>query len=167
MRERGRTRYLEFAVAVVVLLTVPLAGKANSDPYRTEALNPPTHYSPWTGPEQLEVPVPLLEVAPDTSSVLTLAQLTDLALRNNPRTRQAWAAARVEAAQYGVAKSLLMPRVDLVTSTTGRDRFGDIWCSDSGYGRYGPVASLSYVLAALALERRKSTRKAFACWPPI
>src|SRR5690606_19472823 len=103
MHECSRTRIHEWCVAMVTALAMLPAAWADDDPYRTQARIPPNHHSAWTGGEALDVPLPLLEVAPDVSAALTLAQLTDLALRNNPRTRQAWAAARVEAAQYGIA----------------------------------------------------------------
>jgi outer membrane protein TolC len=89
----------------------------------------------------------LLEVAPDISKPLTLAELTDLALRNNPRTRQAWANARIEAAQYGIARSALMPKIDLLLNANrARTISGTTGIATGEQNRYGPSASLSYVL---------------------
>jgi TolC family type I secretion outer membrane protein len=88
-----------------------------------------------------------LEVVPNTSEALTLAQLTDLALRNNPRTRQAWANARFEAAQYGIAKSALMPQIDLLLSANrARTISNTSGIATPEQNRYGPSISLSYVL---------------------
>ena len=43
------------------------------------------------------------------SAGLRLADVVDLALCNNPQTREAWASARVQAAQVGVAQSAYLP----------------------------------------------------------
>lgn len=45
---------------------------------------------------------------------LSLAELTDLALLNSPRTREVWAAARAEAAALGVAEAAFLPSLDAV-----------------------------------------------------
>src|SRR5690606_17040619 len=111
MHEGCRTRSYAVVLTAFLYIAAPWAA-ADGDPYRTDALVPPNHYSSWPEATAPDPPAPALEVAPDTSLTLTLAQLTDLALRNNPRTRQAWAAARFEAAQYGVAKSSLLPQID-------------------------------------------------------
>jgi outer membrane protein len=130
------------------LSLVPLSAPANDDPYKTKAMVPPAPHVRWAPDGQLpQSPAPLLEKAPDLASTLTLAELTDLALRNNPRTRQAWATARVEAAQYGLARSALMPRIDatlnvnrarVVSATTG--------LATHEQSRIVPNVSLSYVL---------------------
>jgi outer membrane protein TolC len=110
-------------------------------------LIPPTPFSRWNLEEKLEVPAPVLNVAPDVSSVMTLAQLTDLALRNNPRTRQAWAAARAEAAQYGIAQSATSPRIDaVINANRARVISGTSGVATHEQNRYGPGISLSYVL---------------------
>lgn len=46
----------------------------------------------------------------------SLSDVVDQALCYNPRTRQAWAAARVQAAQTGAAKSAYLPSVNLNTA---------------------------------------------------
>lgn len=47
---------------------------------------------------------------------LTLADVADVSLCNNPQTNEVWASARIQAAQLGVAKSAYLP---LVTDTVG------------------------------------------------
>lgn len=132
---------------MVASVSLPLVGQANDDPYKTGALVAPNHFTQWPVPQSLEPTAPVPEVTPDASALLTLAQLTDLALRNNARTRQAWAAAQVEAAQYGLARSAEMPRLDVlafanrarvVSATTG--------LATPEQNRYGANASLSYIL---------------------
>lgn len=46
------------------------------------------------------------------ASALSLTDVVDLALRNNPQTQLSWAQARAGAAQYGAAASALFPTVD-------------------------------------------------------
>jgi len=76
----------------------------SSDPLKTEALTPPA------------VPDGYLEGSACTAinydKVLTLADVADAALCNNPQTREAYASARVQAAQVGIAKSAYLPSVN-------------------------------------------------------
>ena len=72
----------------------------SDDPLKTRALTPPA------------IPDGYLDGAYDTvctashyDDVLTLAAVTEAALCNNPQTREAYANARVQAAQVGIAKS--------------------------------------------------------------
>ena len=142
-----RTRFSHWVLAATMLTASATVSIANDDPYKTEARIPPNHFSRWDSATSVESTAPVLEVPPDINSVLNLAQLTDLALRNNPRTRQAWAAARIEAAQYGLAQSSLMPKIDLgYIFNRSRPVSGTSGAPTPGYGRYGPAASLSYVL---------------------
>ncbi len=78
---------------------------------------------------------------------MSLAELTEFALRNNPKTRQAWHAARAAAAGVGVEQADLLPqitanynltRVQPISATTGTV---SPWQT-----RYGPSVSLSYIL---------------------
>jgi len=120
---------------------------ANGDPYRTESLTAPNQYSKWPMPDRPEPPAPVVEVVPDASTSLTLAHLTDLALRNNARTRQAWAAAQAEAAQYGIARSAEMPRIDLLANVNrARVVSGTSGLATHEQNRYGPNVSLSWIL---------------------
>lgn len=52
----------------------------------------------------------------DISKTLTLADVTEAALCNNPQTRETYANAKVQAAQLGIAKSAYLPTL---TNTTG------------------------------------------------
>lgn len=79
--------------------------------------------------------------------LLTLPELTEFALRNNPKTRQAWFAARAAAAGVGIEQADLLPQITAniaatrtlpVSATTGST---SPWIT-----RYGPSISLSYVL---------------------
>lgn len=147
MRDSRRTRYSQALTGAVLLLAAMSAAVANDDPYKTDVLVPPNHYSRWQLPEGIEASTPVPEVMPGADSVLTLAQLTDLALRNNARTRQAWASARAEAAQYGLTRAAGMPRFDvLLNANRARVLSNTSGVATHEQNRYGPSVSLSYVL---------------------
>lgn len=66
----------------------------------------------WSGiPRPVNLPPPCTSVE-DYSDPLSVEQLIDLALRNNPRTRVSWEAAKVSAYDWKVAQSTLYPTVD-------------------------------------------------------
>jgi len=122
------------------------------DPFRTEGKVSPAPQLPW----QPTVPLPAIPVPPTTpqpsaSAPLTLPELTEYALRNNPRARQAWFAARAAAAGVGIEQADLLPqlsglfaasRVRPVSATTG--------ATSPWQNRYGPSVSLSYVIFDMA-----------------
>src|SRR5690242_6902861 len=77
---------------------------------------------------------------------LTLTDVIDLALRNNPATRVSWAQARSTAALYGVEQSAYYPALTL-TGTYGTSK--SITANSRVPGprtQYGPTLSLSYLL---------------------
>lgn len=71
------------------------------DPRNVESLITQHPDTPWIGDRLPASPKPVVEI-PNPERPLTLAELTDLALRNNPQTRTAWASARAAAAQVGI-----------------------------------------------------------------
>ena len=97
-----------------LMLMLALAGpggptghaQQNRDPFDVQRLRPATPSSFWEGPRgtcaaPLQVPDPL-----------RLADAVDVALCNNPQTRQSWANAKVQAAQVGIARSDYLPSID-------------------------------------------------------
>ncbi|HEY4219018.1 MAG TPA: TolC family protein [Gemmatimonadaceae bacterium] len=88
---------------------------------------PPSPSVPWTVPEAVRTPPPPAAppVAPQASAALqadsaneqgaqdlSLTDVIDLALRNNPATRESWATALAAADQYGASKGALFPNVN-------------------------------------------------------
>ncbi|MGH9695247.1 MAG: TolC family protein, partial [Bryobacteraceae bacterium] len=82
---------------------------------------PPSPNVPWTVPAGAIKPEPLvtaataLAVPPDLEQhiqQLSLADVVDLALRNNPATRASWAQARASADLLGSARGQYYPTVD-------------------------------------------------------
>ncbi|MGB7815647.1 MAG: TolC family protein [Methylotenera sp.] len=76
----------------------------SNDPLKTEAFTPPA------------IPTGYLEgsacATANYDKVLTLADVAEAALCNNPQTREAYASARIQAAQVGIAKSAYLPSVN-------------------------------------------------------
>src|SRR6187549_3109737 len=65
------------------------------DPFRTDRNISPAPQTPWQPVAPLPaVPSPPVAEQRPVDGPLTLAELTEYALRNNPRARQAWFAAR-------------------------------------------------------------------------
>ncbi|HQU77829.1 MAG TPA: TolC family protein [Azonexus sp.] len=77
------------------------------DPFNTEGITPPRPTPQTVGrsgdaPCAREIP----------AAPLTAIDAVDLTLCNNPQTREVWAAARVQAAQVGVAQAAWLPGLD-------------------------------------------------------
>jgi len=118
------------------------------DPFNTEQKTAPAPDKRW----EPTAPLPALTILGAAESLagdkpLTLPELTEFALRNNPRTRQAWFAARVAAASLGVTKGDELPQIAggyavahtrPVSATSGLIA---PWLN-----RWGPQISFSYVL---------------------
>src|SRR5688500_12970227 len=86
--------------------------------------------------------------APDRASTpVRLGELTEHALRNHPRARQAWHAARAAAAGIRVEEADFLPQL---TGTVGVNRIrpvsGTTGAVSPWQTRYGPSVNLTYVL---------------------
>src|SRR4051812_40018070 len=159
---------LAFAATVVPAQAQSFFGSI--DPFSTSGKVAPAPNQRWNPQDALPaVPPPssLQSIPADLNRPMSLAELTEMALTLNVRTRQAWLQARVEAAQSGVDHAGDFPTI------TGQiaDRIGRPLSGTSGFpnttlindrgdsasaaqgGRsysvfttYGPSISLSYVL---------------------
>jgi TolC family type I secretion outer membrane protein len=97
---------LRHGVLIAVLAATPALA---TDPFGAlEAVPPMAGLHPAPAPCQ----------PADLARPLDLATVVDLALCNNPQTRQGWASARVQAAQVGVAQSAFLPSVSASASVT-------------------------------------------------
>jgi TolC family type I secretion outer membrane protein len=80
---------------------------------------------------------------PPPGSTLTLAQVIDIALANNPATRTAWLAARAAEFAVGSARSAYFPEVDvLANATRSRSAAEDARASTS----IAPSVAITYLL---------------------
>lgn len=148
--QRYSRLWLALAALVGCIVVAPSAWSQywRNDPLDTESKTVPAPGTRWESSQALPaVTAPASPAQPNRAEPLSLAQLTEFALRNNPKTRQAWYAARAAAAGVGMEQADLLPqitanynltRVQPISATTG---VVSPWQT-----RYGPSVSLSYVL---------------------
>jgi len=118
------------------VLTFPaLAGQ--SDPFATQGLVAASQ----VGSVQRNVLLTPCQGEYSATSSLTLTDVVERALCNNPQTREAWANARYQAAQVGVGKSAYLPSLDLDGKESRNWRDGG-----STYSQLSVTLSLGYVL---------------------
>lgn len=110
---------------------------SNDDPFDTESLTPPA-----IPPAYLDEARGYECTAPDFNSQLSLTDVANSALCNNPQTREAWASARQQAAQLGVARSAYLPSIN--NSLSGNLNAA----SPESNSRDNPYTSLSNSLVA-------------------
>jgi outer membrane protein len=118
------------------------------DPFRTRDSVAPAPGVAWEPRQPLpRVVAPELTPAPQSAAPLTLAELTEYALRNNPRARQAWHAARAAAAGVGIEQADYLPQLSgLFGVTRVRPISGTTGVASPPQTRFGPSLSLSYIL---------------------
>jgi len=145
------TRRALLALSAFALGTA-IAGASESifDPRDYGALTAPSPSSRWVPSEPLPgVPIPGVpaQFSDALQEPMSLVQLTDLALQLNPRTREAWAAARAEAMGVGVAAADQLPQLGLLLNfnrqQSSSQTTGNLVPSQN---RYGPNLTLGYVL---------------------
>jgi outer membrane protein TolC len=114
------------------------------DPFKTSQDLPKIN-KPWVSHEKLptigEVPSPIIPKTP-----MNLAQLTELALINNPKSRAQWAQVSIDAAALGLAKSAYLPSLTLTTSLVQTQPISTSGATNLKQNRYGPSLTLNYVL---------------------
>lgn len=119
------------------------------DPFGIEQRTSPAPERRWESNQPLpSVPEPKAAAeALKTNAPLTLPELTEFALVNNPRTRQAWFAARAAAAAVGVAEGDDLPTINGSWSwLRSRPVSGTTGLIAPWLNRWGPAISLSYTL---------------------
>lgn len=82
----------------------------------------------------------------DRLARLTLTDVVDLALRNNPATRASWAAAREAAAVYGSARGEWFPTIDVNGNYTRLKSVASQGRTAVEQSVYGPSATVSWLL---------------------
>lgn len=94
------------------------------DPYTLAPTNPYSTWTPLEGNQLVSTKYCQTLLPPSFhTEKLALAQLLDIALQNNPSTKQSWAAARAAAAEYGVSLSAFYPNA-VVSGFFYRQRAG-------------------------------------------
>ncbi len=127
-----------FLFLAVVQVGSALAAGAG-DPFDTDALAPPR---PALYGAAADGVTPCS--APQSAAPLALLEAVDLALCNNPQTREVWANARAQAAQVGVARAAYLP--GLAGSVSASRNWTDSAVRRSPYDQNSAGLTLSYLL---------------------
>jgi outer membrane protein len=146
------TRYLQ---AISLVLVSVVAGCGNPPRVNGIAGASPSPNVPWTPPpgavkpESLVTPAIAAAVPADLQQrirQLTLVDVVDLALRNNPATRASWAQARASADFFGSARGQYFPTI-AATANVSRIQSPATLARPAGTRTdKGPSASLNYLL---------------------
>ncbi|HUQ98827.1 MAG TPA: TolC family protein [Gemmatimonadaceae bacterium] len=116
---------------------------------------PPSPSTPWKAPAgavKAEARIENAKTAAIPADIeqrirqLTLVDVVDLALRNNPATRASWAQARASADFFGAARGAYYPTVN-GTANLSRAKSPNTNARNGGIStQYGPAISLNYLL---------------------
>ena len=95
-------------VAVLLTLAPEVRAVGSIDPFDTAATTPPRPALTGYRSRNSEEPC----TPPQSDALIGVIDAVDLALCNNPLTREIWANARAQAAQVGVAQAAYLPNLD-------------------------------------------------------
>jgi outer membrane protein len=148
--DRRRDRH---ATLLLVAAWGALAGCAGTPAVSGVRGVSPAPEVPWTPPPMARaaprdsVPVPAVpEELGERIRRLTLADIVDLGLRNNPATRLAWANARTAASAYGAERGAWLPTVDAEVSAARLKTAASQGRSAVEQSVLTPSVTLSYLL---------------------
>lgn len=117
------------------------------DPFDTHKQVAPAPHVPWSPDAALPVVgAPALVGDLAKNLPLSLPELTEFALRNNPRTRQSWLAARAAAAGVAIEQADQLPQITAGYAVTRSQQVTNQGALVPWQTRFGPSISLSYVL---------------------
>jgi TolC family type I secretion outer membrane protein len=117
------------------------------DPFGTERYVPAAPGVRWQSPEALpQVPPARSASLPLEDRPLSLPELTEFALQNNPQTRQAWYAARAQAAGVGIEQSDYLPQITADVLWQRSETGSQTGNQNPWLTRYGPALTLTYLL---------------------
>jgi outer membrane protein len=141
--------------AISLLLILGVAGCGNPPRVSGVAGAPPSPSVPWKAPAGVIKPEPLVApaiaaaVPPDLQErirQLSLVDVVDLALRNNPATRASWAQARAAASLFGSARGAYYPTVDGSATLSRIQSPATLQRPAGKRTEYGPSVALNYLL---------------------
>ena len=140
--------------AVVLCMAAAAAGCSSLGPRGLTASSPvpeaperPLQLSPPAPPEMSSPVIP--EHLLEEGATFTLADVVDIALRNNPVTRTAWLEALSAAAELGSTRSAYYPRLDLTIDATRTQQSALGGQFDFLQTSYGPTVDLSWLVLDL------------------
>ena len=154
------------ASALLALAAIAGGACAHVSPGRAIARDTPASAAtPWTPTdearaEQKPTPPPgIPEKYRREKTILSLAEVIDIALRNNPATRASWARSRAAAAVVGEKRAEYFPEITLGANLTRQKTTalgGQVTFLQT---TYGPTAALSWLLLDFG-ERAGNVREA-------
>ena len=132
----------------------------------------PAPHEPWTPPAEARMPPPTDTAPPQLpeeytkpGTLFTLGQLVDVALRNNPATRESWHFARAAAAEVGSRRSEYFPYAEAI-GVIEREKRSEV---NNQFNfiqtTYGPSIAVSWLLfnfGAREAEVQEATRILYA-----
>ena len=140
--------------AVVLCMAAAAAGCSSLGPRGLTAASPvpeaperPVELSPPAPPEMPSPVIP--EHLLEEGATFTLADVVDIALRNNPVTRTAWLEALSAQAELGRTRSAYYPRFDLTIDATRTQQSALGGQFDFLQTSYGPTVDLSWLVLDL------------------
>jgi outer membrane protein len=131
----------------VTFAALAASESATRDPFDTRRYAPAAPGMIWR-PQEALPPVPPAPTSPIpvADRPLSLPELTEFALRNNPRARQAWFAVRAAAAGVGIERADDLPQIT-VDGVWQRSETGSQTGNQNPWlTRYGPAITLTYLL---------------------
>ncbi len=147
---RPRFKGISLGLALTAVTVAAAAPAVAADPFATEVLAADAAGTSLARP--LESPgsrrLQPCQWQPQAAP-LSLAEVVDRALCNNPQTREAWANARFQAAQVGVAQSAYLPSASLSLSSSVNTASGS---SSAPQGMVSGEPSYNQTSATLALN---------------
>ncbi|OGG02677.1 MAG: hypothetical protein A3F83_03420 [Candidatus Glassbacteria bacterium RIFCSPLOWO2_12_FULL_58_11] len=138
------------------ILSLPLLGPAGCSAVLKGSAVSQTAARPsvqWQPPQKMPLPVDTVskaaKVPPEVLAnlqSLTLEQIVDIALRNNPDTRTSWASAVAAAAKLNSEKGAWLPSFDVQANANKSQ--GSVAAGRFSFNQftYGPSVSLNYIL---------------------
>jgi outer membrane protein len=139
---RCETAVASAAVLVLACGTPGVRGVAGTAPAPNVAWTPPREPAARPAPPPPELPPDLAE----RIAQLKLADVIDIALRNNTATRATWADARSAAASYGAAKGQYYPTIVLDGTAQAIKRIASGGVGAAKQQSFGPSLNLSWLL---------------------
>ncbi|HJP58683.1 MAG TPA: TolC family protein [Gemmatimonadaceae bacterium] len=147
--------YRDNILRTLLIATVIVAGCGRPPRVNGAAGASPSPSVPWQPPanavkaEPLVPPAQLAAIPPDLAErvrQLTISDVVDIALRNNPATRASWSQARAAAFTFGSERGQYYPTVS-ATTNVGRSQTPATTTRPAGRTTsYGPSVSLSYLV---------------------
>lgn len=142
--------FLKALLVVLAGMVIPAAfapAADTRDPFETDRYVPAAPGMRWQSPFELpQVPAAPSAAPPSTDRPLSLPELTEFALQHNPKSRQAWFAARAAAAAIGIERSDDLPQISALISAQRSETGGQTGNQNPWLPRYGPSVTLSYLL---------------------